>query len=315
MQQLDLFSGAVDLQALEDEAISLLAEADPEPQSSDPEVLEGQLSLFGEPWRRSHAVQQALDAFDLVAACSALNGLLIIYPEDPRLNSHAIRVARLAQRLVHDSRQFGYLQALQDLGSHVPAPLQEAYHRKLATTLEQAERQAQGAASRDAGFHYLRAGDLPAAERALRTALEQNPTDARARAYLADVLVQLDKTQAARAEYRTALLQDPLAVDWPNVLDPDVADLPAIAEQDYGLEEAPESWAAALGVVDGVFMPPKTPSQAVQADPQRPAGLQFYEGIAQELGAATPEARVEARRALKLLCPPLFRRYLARYGH
>jgi len=153
------------------------------------------------------------------------------------------------------------------------------------------------------------------AEASLRETLTREPSDAHARGYLGDALFAQGRGELARNEYRDALAEAPGEVDFARMLDREVAELPASAELEYEVPGPPREWAAATGILDGLFAPPRrlpegwTETEALEAlDP----GIRFYRWLVRELSASSDAERIACRRAMKALAPKMLERVMRR---
>jgi hypothetical protein len=272
-----------------------------------------QMDLFGDRWRTASQVQEQLERFDLDAAWKAASPLVLRYPEDEALRKRANLIKRLSAALRAEKRRgVSPATALAALEPRVPPFLQVAWHRRLAVELENESGPTAELDGIPVGLHWLLASDLTKAEASFSQALASRPNDSRVRAYLADTLTLQGRRPLARIAYRDALASHPGQVDWDRVVDPDVRCLP----DDVDWEKRPErrmQWAAALGVITGLFVPP--PASVVSSSPPKmPRGLQFYHWLAREIGATTHDDRIACRRAMKGLCAELLQRFLERRG-
>ena len=311
--QLDLFghgrtqAGGVDLMPPLDEVVTGL---------TAPTPLPGQMDLFGDRWLRSATARTALESFDLDTATAALREAVRLYPTDFALLERAEVIARLASTLRQArQRETSEARALSAIASHIPSFLAVAWHQHVARTMEDEAGPGAVVDGVPAGLHWFFAGDLTRAEDALRATLAHSPANGRAGGYLGDVLTALAREGEARIAYREALAVAPLEVDFENVADPAVRDLPTLAEDEYELPGAPAEWAAAVGVVEGVFMPPSIARQdgvAGPVDERLAPGLRFYLWLATERAAKGDSDRILCRRAMKELGPRLFKRFLDR---
>ena len=94
-----------------------------------------------------------------------------------------------------------------------------------------------------------------------------------------------------------------------------VRDLPGLAEEDYELPGEPVHWAVAVGLLEGVFLPPsRLPDDwlepAVLA--KLPAGVQLYRWLVAEKVARDDAQRIACRRAMKALSPRLMKEVVGR---
>ncbi len=293
-------------------------ETEPEqnPVEAGSGLLPGQMDLFGDRWLRAAAAHRALETFDLETASEALRETMRSYPSDPTLQERAVLVERLGARLREVRQQEASpSRALAAIGPDVPTFLAKEWNRCLA---EWMETEAGPGATLDgvpAGLRWLRAGDPPRAEASLRLTLERNASDGRARGYLAEALFAQNRQHESRLLYRDALAESPAEVDLDCTTDLAVRDLPALAEQEFELPGASIEWAAAVGLLEGVFIPPTNlPSDWV--DPAAlaalPSGVRFYRWLVAEKAAKDHTARVACRRAMKALNARLLKEVLER---
>ncbi|MBN1652536.1 MAG: hypothetical protein JXA30_02050 [Deltaproteobacteria bacterium] len=282
--------------------------------SASAQVLPEQTDLFGDRWLRASAAHDALRSFDLEGAAEALGKAVMLYPTDTKLLQRAELVSRLADRLRQESRNGKSLaEALAAIEALVPAFLAAQWHRRLAESME-AER-GTGATfdGVPAGLHWLRAGDAIRAEQSLRSTVANAPTDCRMRGYLADALAAQQRLSQARVVYRDALSTTPWDVDFTNLVDIAVRDLPRLAKYEYELPSAPVEWSASVGLIEGVFLPPVVDNRD-WLDPmvleRLVPGLRFFRWLVAERAARDNEQRIACRREMKALSPSLLKRLL-----
>jgi tetratricopeptide (TPR) repeat protein len=286
--------------------------------AATPEPLPGQMDLFGDRWQRASAAHKALESFDLDAAADALREAVRLYPSDAALLERADLVARLAAswRGERPKKKSAAL-ALAAIAPKIPAFLATYWHRRLAALIEE---EAGAGAVLDgvpAGIHWLRAGDPVRAQESLRVTLAREPENCRARGYLADALFAQDRPSEARIAYREALAMAPSDVDMVSVLDAAVRDLPGLAEEEYELPGAPVEWAAAVGLLEGVFLTPPMIAQdwvTTAALEGLASGIRFYRWLVAERAARADAERIACRRAMKMLSPRLLKELLDRRG-
>ena len=283
-----------------------------------PETSPGQMDLFSDRWQRAAAAHKALESFDLDAAAEALREAVRLYPADVALLERAEVVARLAASLRGARRKHPTLaRALAAIEPKVPPFLATYWHRRMADLLE-----VEGGAGAvldavPAGFHWLRAGEVFRAEESLRSTLAREPSDCRARGYLADALFAQERQAEARIAYREALALAPSQVDMCNVGDPSVQELPSLAETEYEIPGAPVEWAAAVGLLEGVFIPPLHLADdwvGAQTIGGLAPGVRFYRWLVAEKLARDDAHRIACRRAMKALSPRLLKELLDRRG-
>ena len=310
-EQLDLFGGTS-----VPPAKPLGTESEQTPVDAGSEPLPGQMDLFGDRWLRAAAAHRALETFDLEAASKALREMMRSYPSDPTLQERAVLVERLGARLRKVRRQeSSAARALAAISPDVPSFLAKEWNRCLAEWMEV---EAGSGATLDgvpAGLRWLRAGDPPRAETSLRATLERNASDGRARGYLAEALFAQNRQHESRLLYRDALAESPAEVDLTCTADIAVRDLPGLAEEEFELPGAAIEWAAAVGLIEGVFIPPaNVPSDwlATATLAALPPGVQFYRWLVAEKAAEDHAARVACRRAMKALNARLLKEVLDR---
>jgi len=306
-EQLELFAGIATAPQAD--------EAPEEPEEEAPRSLAGQADLFGDRWLRASAAYAALESFDLDAAAEALREAVRRYPADASLGARADRVRKLAASLRAARKQKRSLAAaLLAMEREVPAFLVRYWHRRLAEALEAEGGSGAAVDGVPAGLHWLRAGDPVRAEESLRATLGREPADCRARGYLGDALFAQNRQSEARVAYRDALALSPAEVDLAGMADAGVAELPLLAEEEYELPGDPLEWAAAVGLVEGVFAPPRVGQDWVD-DPvldQLAPGICCYRWLAAERAARQHEERIACRRVIKKLSPRLLEELLER---
>jgi len=277
-----------------------------------------QLDLFEERTVRLARGRGALRAFDLSSAREELAACLLRYPEDREAREGLALACRLGDRLAELEVEHGDpVTALLFLEPEVGGATREGWHRRLAQDAERRHGSGCDVAGTPAGLHWLLGGDHEAAERSLRDTLGGRPGDARARAYLADVLFCRGQVRQARQEYIRAFLADPEAVDLGRLADPDVVALPAIAENEYEIPGPCLDWVAAVGTLEGVFPVPAAtlPGIGAGADTHLTddsPGRSFYRYLLEERRARSHKERVVARRRMKQISPSLLAAYLGR---
>jgi tetratricopeptide (TPR) repeat protein len=269
-----------------------------------------QLGLFEDRTvRLQRARRLLLESLDLEGARDELAEHLRAGP-DRDAEALVALVAELEEALECHQDE---LAALLQIELVVPDWLRAGWHRRLAMEAEQRDGAGCRIGDKTSGWHHLRAGDLREAARSLGATLARDPGDARSRAYLGDAYHRQGERVSARREYRRALVEGPRAVDWSAVAAPDVAALPAVAANGYEVPGAPETWAAAVGTVDGIldWPPPELALAVAAAGPEDEPGLRFYRLLCAERLARTLPERAPPRRAMKALCPALLEAYLA----
>lgn len=294
-----------------------LAQPTNPPAVAAPETRTEQMGLFGDRWQRALGAQRALASFDLEGADAALREILDRYPSDAALRARAQRVRELAHLLGEARVTAGSeAHALARLQHEIPDFLSDHWHRRIAEALECGEGHGAVIGGGPAGYHWLRAGDPVRAEQSLRETLELKPEDSRARAYLGDALFLQGRRTPARIAYRDALASEPHAVDIANAADDVVRGLPALADNEYDLGGAPVEWAAAVGLVERVFVPPpqaEARSLSLDALLAVPEGIRFYRWLVAEKHSGCHDERIACRRAMKTLSPELFKEFLEQH--
>jgi hypothetical protein len=311
VEQLDLFTRLPVLmlensQAPDEQADDVISDA--------AQVLPGQTDLFGDRWLRASAAHDALRSFDLEGAAGALSKAVRLYPTDTKLLERAELVARLADRLRRERRDGkSMVEALAALEALVPAFLAAQWHQRLAESMEAECGTGATLEGVPAGLHWLRAGDAVRAEQSLRSTVANAPSDCRMRGYLADALATQQRLSEARVVYRDALCTAPWAVDFANIVDVAVRDLPRLAQYEYELLGPPLEWAASVGLIEGTFLPPLVDKRD-WLDPmvleRLVPGLRFYRWLVAERAARGDEERIACRREMKALSPSLLKRLL-----
>jgi tetratricopeptide (TPR) repeat protein len=312
-EQLDLFGCKPVLHA---EPAPVAPEEIPPPAPS--QTLPGQMDLFGDRWQRASAAHKALESFDLDGAAEALRETVRLYPDDAALLERADLVVRLAASLRGARHKYkSPARALAAIETKIPPFLATYWHRRLAELVEEEGGAGAVLDSVPAGLHWLRAGEVARAEESLRSTLAREPSECRARGYLADALFAQERQAEARIAYRDALALAPGQVDMLNVVDPSVRDLPSLGEDEYELPGASVEWAAAVGLLEGVFVrPPHLPDDWVGAEALEPLapGVRFYRWLVAEKVARDDAQRIACRRAMKALSPRLLKELLDRRG-
>ena len=311
--QLDLF-GEPQVQP----AAPVEVEVEEEPVELPPGPLPGQMDLFGERWLRAAAAQKAIEIFDLDAAAASLRETMHSYPSDAALRERAELVAKLAasQRKAREKTK-SPSRALAALAPEIPTFLEKVWHHRLAELMEEEHGLGAVVDSVPAGLHWLRAGEPTHAEDSLRRTLELDPSNCTARGALAEALFAQGRQHESRVIYRDALAMSPSDVDLRCAGDISVRDLPGLAEEDYELPGDPIGWAAAIGLLEGVFIPSATVPEDWLAPENLegyPPGVQFYRWLVAEKAAPDDTKRIACRRAMKALNPRLMKELLARKG-
>lgn len=274
-----------------------------------------QLDLFSDRHLRLEDARRALAEGRLQDACRELFRLRDCYPDDPAITAE-LDVTRSLMR------QLGEVDAmapderprrLVNLARAAPASVRAWLLRRAAVELHEAGGPAALLDGKPVSVLWLEAGDT---NTAWVTATEAIRDSARARflAYLADVEHRLDHEGGARARYRDALVLDPYDVDWEEIADEDVKDLPVIARAEFELEDG-LAWAAPVGVVLGVLPVGDLPPASRDDIPDRNPPLAL-ENAREFLRALIRAARdrgvhvIDARRQMRRLAPQLLAAYL-----
>jgi hypothetical protein len=207
--------------------------------------------------------------------------------------------------------------------------------RRVAQEIHQSLGDAGEIEGQPAGYYLLEAGDFAAAKASL-TAAAAVHRRAHTLFLLADAAFALGDPSAGRL-YLEALLVDPFDPALALVKNPAVRALPDAARDEFEIEEAPEAWSAPVGVLTGVLPPPTVLGPDVYsesgADEEHPSSIgeregaedfsnweavrrarQFIRALVAASSAAKPhgDAILDARRAMKRLCPTLFAAYMRR---
>lgn len=273
----------------------------------------GQLGLFSDRWLSATGAHAALERFELQEATSALHSLLQRYPGDRSLMERAAAIERLSGALAQ-ARALGAstASALARVSRAVPAFIEPFWRRRLALAIEAEAGPGGVVEGVPAGFHWLALGQLSEAENSLRNTLERDPRDARARAYLADVLTLQGRQAPARAQYRDAFAQRPSLVDLERLRDAAVQRLPALAECEFEVPGDGVEWVAAIGVMTGTFLAPDWAAlRATSSADARSTGVEFYHWLGRELLADSMPDRLACRRAMRALASQVFAQYMA----
>jgi tetratricopeptide (TPR) repeat protein len=277
-----------------------------------------QLDLFDERISRITRARNAMAELDLTGAERAYSECLSRYPDDAEARQGLDDVRRLAEIFSTHGGEKNGVAAWLGLKEIIVDTTKAAWHRRLAEAAEHRDGPGCEVDGVPVGLHYLAAGNLQEAERAIRDALRRSRDDARLTAYLGDVLFEMNEIPLARRSYLCAFLAEPERVDLGHLKDPDVASLLAIAENEYEIEGDVSDWIAAVGVVEGLFpVPGRTlpglddPMSATLSS--RTPGSLFYKLICDERSARELDERVTLRRQMKAVCPTLFEAYLKRF--
>jgi hypothetical protein len=174
-----------------------------------------------------------------------------------------------------------------------------------------------------AGRLFLEANDPERAKSVLLGT--RGPRDAATLFALGDVEVARGDRSAARQHYRDALLLDPFEDAFDRVADEEVRALPSLAEFEVEIDCEPRAWCGAVGIVAGIL--PRTldlagelpvpEGRAPAASSALVSARQFVDALVRASSRGVQrdrEALLEARRAMKRACAPLFAWYMARLG-
>lgn len=292
--------------ALDEQLDDRVSETTPVPQA--------QTDLFGDRWLLASDAHEALRSFDLETATEALSKVIRRYPTDTTLLKRAEVVARLTDRLRRERHKGkSMVRALATLQGLVPAFLAAQWHRRLAESMEAEGGPGATFDGIPAGLHWLRADDAVRAEQSLRFTVANAPSDYRMRGYLADALAAQQRFSEARVEYRDVLSIAPWDVDFTNLIDIAVRDLPRLAQYEYEVSGPPVEWAASVGLLEATFLPPPIRDRN-WLDPtvleRLVPGLRFYRWLVAERTERDDEKRVACRREMKALDSNLLKRLL-----
>jgi hypothetical protein len=303
--------------------------------SSGPEPHAVQLGLFDRRSIQLVSVGDALAAGDLDEAERRSLALRASDPNDLRIRSLAEDIGahraslQRAESLAPSARASALLALAQSLSarSGAWASLRARLFRRVAQevlALLGCEGELEG---QPAGYYLLEAG-APAEAKASLTAAVRVRRAARSLFLLADAATLLGEPSARRT-YLEALLVNPFDSAFAFVRDLEVRALPDVARDEFEIEEAPEAWSAPVGILTGLLPSPAVldaslygPQAADRADREhcfaRREALvrvrRFVGALAVALSAsrAREGSFIEARRAMKQLCPTLFTAYLRR---
>lgn len=312
-EQLFLFG---EIQVQPDVPVQLAPEQEHVEAVSGPPV--GQIDLFEDRWVRAAAANRSLEIFDIEVAAQAFQAAVQLYPFDKALCERAELVMRLAAMLRNACEHTrSHSHAMASMESEIPSFLKKAWHRRLATLLEEEFGPGAVIDSVPAGLHWFRAGELELAEKSLRYTLMREASDCITQVWLAEVLYAQGRSHQSREIYRDAFATSPERVVLESVTDTSVRELSELAEVEYELPGRPVSWAAAIGLIDGVFRLPvefRDDWLAPENLERLPPGLQFYRWLVAEKRAQDDTTRVACRRRMRALSPRLMTEYLARKG-
>lgn len=322
-QQLDLFTGRVAPPAVPPPP----EPPPPEPPPPVPEVLPGQMALFGFRAAALAEARAAVAAGRLEEACDALDRLRERLPDDAAVESELSETKALRERLARiDSprtrkRAAALVALARDLeGTAEPrASLRRLLLRRAAAEVGKQHGDAGELEGRLVGEYLLDAGELDQAEASLRAAAAIT-RGARPLFRLADIASMRGEAVAARRLYRGALLTDPWDAALADAHDEEVRALVLVARDELEIEEQPEAWTAPAGIITGVLPRPRTEDDAalVLREDMAPARREAL-GRARDFvaaivlaGEARGDAAVGVRRRMKALSAPLFKAYMDR---
>ena len=287
-----------------------------------------QLDLFGDRHRQLEHARRALTEARAGDAHRELSRLHRFFPDDAGIAADLDLARRLERRLGEIEAAFPgerprlYLA----LARAATAGVRTSLLRRAAAELRRESPTAM-VDDQPASMLLLAAGDVEAAWQAADEAVRHGPR-ARFVAYLADVEHRLEHKSRARELYRRALALDPFDVDWGELADDAVKELPDIAQSELELDDG-VAWSAPAGVVLGVL--PIGESPAATAEPPSPAtesaplpedaanpsppelvrARQFLDALVRASRASGP-SMIAARREMRALAPQLLAAYLAR---
>ena len=293
-----------------------VATAQPEPRP--------QLDLFGDRQLQLEHARRALAEARAADACRELTRLRSYHPEDPAIAAELDLARQLERRLdeIETAAAGERPRLLAALARSAPPRVRTSLLRRAAGELGRAGPTAL-LDDKPASVLLLAADDPDAAWVAADDAARHTPR-ARFLAYLADVEHRLDRRSRARELYRRALALDPYDLDWNELADDAVKELPDIAGAELELDDG-MAWAAPVGVVLGVLPvgdPPVSPVSPVSptwgdhaADRPPPSALDQARRFLGALVRASRErgpSMIDARREMRLLAPQLLAAYLER---
>lgn len=291
-----------------------------------------QLGLFD---RRGIQIARVNDAIAGGKLEEAERWIRTIRASDPE-DSHLLRLAadikthrktlQRAERLAPHARASALLSLAQSLSarSSAWASLRVWLLRRVAQEIRGALGDAGELEGQPAGYYLLEAGAPVEAKASLAAAASVNRR-ARTLFLLADAATLLGEPLARRI-YLEALLHDPFDSAFAEAKDSEVRALPDIARYEFEMEEAPEAWAAPVGILTGTLPSPAMLDASTYSEGQANGdhgwsrdnaivnARQFVRALAAAHSAPKPreEAILSARRTMKRLCPTLFAAYLRR---
>jgi hypothetical protein len=284
------------------------AQLDPRPQ----------LDLFGDRQLQLEHARRALAEARAADACRELARLRSYHPEDPAIAAELDLARQLERRLAEiEAAAAGERpRLLAALARAAPPRVRTSLLRRAASELGRAGPTAL-LDDKPASVLLIAADDADAAWAAAEAAVHHSPR-ARFLAYLADVEHRLARQSRARELYRRALALDPYDLDWSELADDAVKELPDIAGAELELDDG-MAWAAPVGVVLGVLPVGDPPTAAVSgehaADRPPPPALEQARRFLGALVRASRErgpSMIDARREMRALAPQLLAAYLAR---
>jgi hypothetical protein len=280
-------------------------------------VLGAQLDLFADRHLRLEDARRALAEGRTGDACLELARLRGCYPEDPGIAAELEFARTLVVRLgeIEAMAPCERPRVLVELARATTSGIRASLLRRAAIELRRASGSVGLVDNKPASVLLLEAGDPHTAWAAAAEAVHDSPR-ARFLSYLADVEHRLDQRSHARARYREALAVDPYDVDWEEIADDAVRELPDIAATELELEDG-VAWAAPVGVVMKVLPvgeppPPSAPHDG-GPDLRPPTALERARGFLRALFRATHERganAIDARRQMRTLAPQLMAAYL-----
>jgi hypothetical protein len=307
--------------------------------SSSPELQlqlqAAQLSLFDRRAIQLVSVGEALAAGEIDEAERRILASQASHPDDLPLRSLALDIAahraglQRAESLAPPARASALLALAQSLVARSGAWtfLRARLLRRVAQETHALLGDEGELEGQPAGYYLIEAGAFAEAKASLAAAVRVRRA-ARPLFLLADAATSLGEPSARRT-YLEALLVNPFDAAFASVRDPEVRALPDVARYEFEIEEVPEAWSAPVGILTDVLPSPAVLDASVYSarEEDRAGGelclkrrealacaRRFVEAFAVALGVsrATEGSVLEARRAMKQLCPTLFTAYLRR---
>jgi tetratricopeptide (TPR) repeat protein len=306
--------------------IAPLSDAAPDaaPAAAGPKAVDEpdpvQPGLFDARLAQLRAVRLAIAAGQLDGARSLLASL---EPgPDLDVTSTRERISEIVAELGHAEAQPTQDRAVALAGlARVLAAHREPWSGLGRTLLRRAAHALEGELDATAGRLYLESGDIDRARDVL-TEMLSRARSATLLFALGDVETRRGDRTSARRCYRDALLLDPFDAAFEETLDDEVRGLVDVAETEVEVESEPCAWAAAVGMVAGILVPPtKLPvfSEPVGLAPIAGEAIrrmrQFVRALSLTVHSRTEvdaKSIVEARRIMKSASPALFAYYMAR---